>query len=162
MPISIPLTIFSIASEGELGLCNPHVDRTAAYSKCCTLRCRKQTEILTPITISLRGVITSLGCELSSHTQTDEKNLRRQGGLWLREKREEAGLSQRELADKIGLKFYSFVSQIENGRTRIPPELLFSWSKALNIKTPEFSKKMLYFFDNTLYTALFGDEKVME
>ncbi len=102
--------------------------------------------------------MTTLGCDLPSHTQTDEKDLRRQGGLWLKAKREEAGLSQRDLANKIGLKFYSFVSQIENGRTRVPPELLHQWSEALNIPTAEFTRNMLYFFDNTIYNALFDQE----
>lgn len=67
--------------------------------------------------------------------------------------------SQRDLANRIGLKFYSFISQVENGRTRVPPELLQVWSQALDVPTPEFTRNMLYFFDNAIYVALFGEEQ---
>ena len=47
--------------------------------------------------------------------------LRTTAGRWLRELRQKRGLSQRELARKVGAK-YTFVSQVESGRCRMPPE----------------------------------------
>lgn len=83
--------------------------------------------------------------------------LRKEGGLWLKRRREEVGLSQRELAQALGLKFYSFISQIENGRTRIPPELLRPWADALQVPIKEFARAMLRHFDPVLFSALFDD-----
>ncbi|HBT68115.1 MAG TPA: XRE family transcriptional regulator, partial [Agrobacterium sp.] len=37
--------------------------------------------------------------------------LRREAGLWLKEKREALGMSQRELAVKVGIEYYTFISQ---------------------------------------------------
>lgn len=67
---------------------------------------------------------------LGNPSKEEEANLRKEGGLWLKRRREELGLSQRDVADCLGLKFYSFISQVENGRTPIPPELLQDWSGA--------------------------------
>ena len=47
--------------------------------------------------------------------------LRREAGLWLRELRERRGLSQRQLASHLGAEYYTFISQLETGRGRIPP-----------------------------------------
>ena len=46
-----------------------------------------------------------------------------QFGEALREKRHAAGLSQRELADKIKVDF-SYISKVENGHLRLPTKSL--------------------------------------
>jgi len=48
------------------------------------------------------------------------KLLRREAGIWLKELREARGLSQRDLANLVGVEYYTFISQIESGRGRIP------------------------------------------
>ena len=48
------------------------------------------------------------------------KELRGQAGSWLRELREKRGLSQRQLANKVSAEYYTFISQLETGRGRIP------------------------------------------
>jgi ribosome-binding protein aMBF1 (putative translation factor) len=45
--------------------------------------------------------------------------LRREGGKWLKEKREQANLSQRQLAAKVGAEYYTLISQLETGRGRV-------------------------------------------
>ena len=50
------------------------------------------------------------------------KTLRREAGRWLKTAREAAGLTQAELAEKTGLRYYTFVSQVENGLGRVPIE----------------------------------------
>ncbi len=40
------------------------------------------------------------------------KELRNQAGQWLRDLREKRGLSQRDLAAKIGADYYTFISQL--------------------------------------------------
>ena len=94
----------------------------------------------------------------SNPSKEEEVSLRREGGLWLKRRREELGLSQRDVADCLGLKFYSFISQVENGRAPIPPELLRDWAAALRIPTAEFARTMLRYFSPILYGALFADQ----
>src|SRR5690606_318265 len=43
------------------------------------------------------------------------KELRKQAGNWLKELRGQAGLSQVDLARILGFKYYTFISQVENG-----------------------------------------------
>ncbi len=61
----------------------------------------------------------------------EAKELRRQAGTWLKELRGRAGLSQLQLAERLGLKYYTFVSQVENGFGRVPTESMEAWARAL-------------------------------
>ncbi|KAB1077836.1 helix-turn-helix transcriptional regulator [Methylobacterium soli] len=47
--------------------------------------------------------------------------------------REAQGLSQREMCALVGAGIYTFISQIETGRGRIPPEKLRVWAEALGL-----------------------------
>jgi transcriptional regulator with XRE-family HTH domain len=84
--------------------------------------------------------------------------LRRRGGLWLKSLRESAGLSQRDLARLINIEYYTFVSQIEIGRGRIPAEKYALWAKALNIDIHEFIVQVLRYYEPLIYKHLFGSE----
>ena len=64
-------------------------------------------------------------------------------------------LTQRELAEKLKLAYYTFVSQIETGTARVPPESQVAWAKALGVDPQEFAKKLLSFYDPYTYKALF-------
>ena len=84
--------------------------------------------------------------------------LRRRGGLWLKSLREAAGLSQRDLARLINIEYYTFVSQIEIGRGRIPAEKYALWAKALNVDIYEFIVQVLRYYEPLIYKHLFGSE----
>jgi len=84
------------------------------------------------------------------------QELRREGGRWLKEQRERAGLSQRQLADLVGTEYYTFISQLETGRGRIPPDRYLVWAKALNIEPREFVRKVMYYYDPVTHEILFG------
>jgi transcriptional regulator with XRE-family HTH domain len=86
---------------------------------------------------------------------TDVQEMRREGGRWLRELREKAGLSQRELASLVDVDYYTFVSQLENGRGRVPPDRYRVWARALKIDPREFVKTLLSFYDPITYEILF-------
>lgn len=87
--------------------------------------------------------------------------LRRAAGRWLKQKREEAGLSQRQLADILGFEYYTFVSQLETGRGRIPPERYEYWAKALRIDPRDFVYTLMRYYDPITFSLLFPDvEKV--
>jgi transcriptional regulator with XRE-family HTH domain len=83
--------------------------------------------------------------------------MRREGGKWLRELRERAGFSQRDLAQRVGTDYYTFISQLENGRGRIPPDRYLVWAEALNIDPKEFVKTVLKFYDPVTFSILFQD-----
>jgi transcriptional regulator with XRE-family HTH domain len=85
----------------------------------------------------------------------DVQDLRREGGRWLKELREQAGLSQRQLAAKVGTEHYTFISQLETGRGRIPPDRYVDWAKALGVQARPFVQEILRYYDPTTFNILF-------
>ena len=86
---------------------------------------------------------------------TRVQELRREGGRWLKQCREDVGLSQRQLAELVGVEYYTFISQLEFGRGRIPPDRYDVWAKALKINPQEFARNILRFYDPVTYEILF-------
>ena len=86
------------------------------------------------------------------------KELRRQAGAWLKELRARAGLSQLQLAERLDLKYYTFVSQVENGFGRVPTESMEAWARALGVEPPAFARQLLSFYDPELHRLLFEVE----
>jgi transcriptional regulator with XRE-family HTH domain len=85
------------------------------------------------------------------------QELRREGGRWLREQRERANLSQRQLAAKVGAEYYTLVSQLETGRGRMPSDEYVLWAEALQVSLNEFARAMLRFYDPVTYNILFEE-----
>jgi len=88
----------------------------------------------------------------------DITELRKQAGRWLREKREASGLSQRDLALKVGFEYYTFISQIESGRGRVPAERYENYAKAFHMAPRDFALTMLRFNDPHTYRMIFGSD----
>jgi transcriptional regulator with XRE-family HTH domain len=88
----------------------------------------------------------------------EAKLLRKQAGAWLKVLRNQAGLSQVELADRLGLKYYTFISQVENGFGRVPTEAMEGWAKALGETPASFARRLLEFYDPELHRLLFEDK----
>ena len=99
-----------------------------------------------PTTASARAVRTR---------ENETESFRKQAGRWLREQRQKAGLSQMDLADRLGLKYYTFVSQIENGYGRVPSHSMADWAQALGIRPRTFARTLLRYYDLALYQVLF-------
>jgi transcriptional regulator with XRE-family HTH domain len=87
------------------------------------------------------------------------QELRRAAGEWLRSLRERRGLSQRELAKLVGADYYTFISQLETGRGRVPPDRYELWANALGISPREFVRTMLRYYDPVTYGILFDTDK---
>lgn len=87
------------------------------------------------------------------------KQLRQMAGQWLRSLRENRKLTQRDLAESIGLRYYTFISQIESGQGRIPPDQYEAWATALGINSQEFVKTLMMYYDPYTYRLLFPGEK---
>jgi transcriptional regulator with XRE-family HTH domain len=88
----------------------------------------------------------------------EAKQLRKAAGRWLQDKRKEAGLSQIDLANKLGLKYYTFVSQVENGFGRVPSESMEAWGRAIGVPPAQFARHLLSFYDPELHRLLFEEE----
>ena len=90
-------------------------------------------------------------------SSADVQDLRRDGGRWLKEQREHAGLSQRQLAERVGADYYTFISQLETGRGRIPPDRYRDWANALGLRPRNFVRELLRFYDPMTHDILFID-----
>ncbi|WP_113913630.1 helix-turn-helix domain-containing protein [Roseovarius dicentrarchi] len=84
-------------------------------------------------------------------------NLRADLGGWLKSLREGRGLTQRELAVELGLDYYTFISQLENGRGKIPCNRYRDWAQALGQDPKAFVRKLLSHYDPASYEILFSD-----
>ena len=93
----------------------------------------------------------------SLHLQAAKK-LRSEAGRWLQELREKRGLSQRELAQKVGAEYYTLISQLEHGRGRVPPDRYLVWARALGVEPREFVRGLMAFYDPVTYDIIFGRE----
>lgn len=87
------------------------------------------------------------------------KERRKQAGNWLKQLRARAGLSQIELAQALGLKYYTFVSQVENGFGRVPTESLEGWARALGVEPSVFARELLSHYEPELHRLLFRESK---
>ena len=82
--------------------------------------------------------------------------LRKEAGLWLRARRCELGLSQRELALRVNMEYYTFISQIEAGRGRIPADRMRDWANALEMDPKEFAITLMRYYDPHTFEMVFG------
>lgn len=90
------------------------------------------------------------------------QELRRAAGEWLRKLREQRGLSQRDLARLIGAEYYTFISQLEMGRGRVPPDRYKAWADALGLTPRTFVKTLFRYYDPVTYGILFDDDVLNE
>lgn len=84
------------------------------------------------------------------------RHLRQDAGSYVRSLREALGITQRELSVKLKLDYYTFISQVETGASRVPPDAIVQWARALNVKPEEFARKLLGFYDPHMHSAIFG------
>ena len=83
------------------------------------------------------------------------KTLRQEAGRWLKAARERAGLTQAELAERVGLRYYTFVSQVESGLGRVPIETQGAWADAVGLNPAEFARTLLRYYEPELHRLLF-------
>ncbi len=85
----------------------------------------------------------------------EAKLRRREAGTWLKQLRQRAGMSQMQLADRLGYKYYTFIAQVENGHGRVPTEGMEAWSLALGEEPSAFARHLLAYYDPELHRLLF-------
>src|ERR1700674_4124317 len=92
-------------------------------------------------------------------TSNDVTELRHEAGRWLKQLREARGLSQRELAAGVGVEYYTFISQLEMGRGRIPADRYRMWATVLGVELKPFVRTLMRYYDPATYQILFeGDQ----
>lgn len=96
--------------------------------------------------------------EMQKVTPEESKEQRAALGVWLKELREQQGLSQRDLATALSLDYYTFISQLENGRGKIPAHRYAEWALALGQETRPFVKTLLSYYEPATYKILFSDQ----
>jgi transcriptional regulator with XRE-family HTH domain len=81
---------------------------------------------------------------------------RRIVGAWLCDLRLNAGLTQAELGEILGVG-YTAISAVEVGRGSIPPEKYETLADTLVVDREEFGKFVLRYSNPWMYRLLFGD-----
>ena len=84
---------------------------------------------------------------------------RQEAGRHIRRWREDQQLTQRELSKLIKLDYYTFISQVETGAARVPPESMAAWAKALDVDLQNFARTLLRHYDPHMFHALYGRDK---
>ena len=79
----------------------------------------------------------------------ERRQRRKEAGLWLCELRERRGLSQRELAEAVGVEVYTVISQLESGRGLISlsQDRQLLWADALQVEPREFARRLASYYD---------------
>ncbi|HEX6957768.1 MAG TPA: helix-turn-helix transcriptional regulator [Ferrovibrio sp.] len=80
--------------------------------------------------------------------------LRKEAGAFLKELRNEAGLTQLKLSHTLGYSYYSYVSQIEGGVNRVPSEAIEDWARALNVNPSWLALSLMKYYDPFSYELL--------
>ena len=78
-------------------------------------------------------------------------------GSWLKAARLRRGLTQKDLADAIGVEYYTMISQMELGYISIPPSLWVPLATALKEDIEDFVVTCLSEIQPEVYNALFGN-----
>jgi transcriptional regulator with XRE-family HTH domain len=75
------------------------------------------------------------------------RQLRREGGLLLKQRRELLGMSQKQIAERVGLAAYTIVDQLEHGVGRIEPHQFLQWAEVLELPLRRLVAEVLRHID---------------
>ena len=82
---------------------------------------------------------------------------RKKAGAYLKDIRmkTEPRITQKQIADKLGIEYYTFISQVEAGASRLPPQHVADWAKICNASISEVGKTLLKYYDPHMFDAIF-------
>ena len=63
-----------------------------------------------------------------------------------------------ELADRLGLKYYTYISQVESGFSQVPLDRMEPWAKTLGVDPTHFAKRLISIYDPKLYQLFYGEK----
>lgn len=84
--------------------------------------------------------------------------MRKRFGAYMKERREEIGLTQLDVAALVDYGYPAMVSQIERGGSSLPPHDLRLWAEVLRLEPATLAQKWLYFNEPDVYHALYGKD----
>ena len=110
------------------------------------------------------GPTKTLGLKLNTRTGEGEEHreLRRQGGKWLKQLRENVGLSQRQLADRLDIEYHTLIAQLESGIGHVPTHRYRDWSRVLRIPVETFVRDLLRYYDPDTYEILLSGKNARD
>jgi transcriptional regulator with XRE-family HTH domain len=82
--------------------------------------------------------------------------MRVKSGRQLRAWRDATGKTQQEVAKEIGFAYFTMISQLELGRSYVPPERYVDYAKAMEVDLQEFVKWQLRWSNPWAWTILYG------
>lgn len=83
-------------------------------------------------------------------------------GNIIKEARNNAGYTQKALADALGLEYYTMISQIELGYVSIPPALWLPLTNTLRLNSADFITRCVFEYQPELAAALFMNKSRAE
>lgn len=87
----------------------------------------------------------------------DGENLRAKAGEYIKKLRTAQEMTQQELATKVGMPYYTMISQIEAGKARVPPDRVLAFAKALGVEPKQFATRLLSYYDPEMWKIIFGN-----
>jgi transcriptional regulator with XRE-family HTH domain len=81
--------------------------------------------------------------------------LRKRFGAWLQQTREDADLTQAQLAKSLGYAWGITISQVERGATVFPSAELLPWAMAIKLDPKVLAEKWLYHVEPFVYGVLY-------
>lgn len=94
----------------------------------------------------------------SLYGHPDAAQLRKEAGAYMKTLRTDAGITQRELAEKLGLLNYTLISQFEAGKARLPPDKMAAFAQTLGIDRFKLAQRLTQYYDPYLWDMLWGAE----
>lgn len=81
--------------------------------------------------------------------------LRKQAGKMLKQLRKAAGKTQGDVAQDLGLKYYTLISQIETGHIRLPPAQTEAYAKSLGVPVDVLARDTMRYYDPIIFSLIF-------
>ena len=81
--------------------------------------------------------------------------LRKEAGAMLKALRKSAGKTQKDVAKELGLEYYTLISQVESGRTRLPPAQMEAYAKALGVPAKVLARDTMKYYDPVTFSLIF-------
>lgn len=91
-------------------------------------------------------------------TSKTARIMRMRLGAFLKEHRENAGMTQLDVAVLLDYGYPNMVSQIERGVSALPPHDLKVWAETLRVAPAALAKKWLYFIEPDIFASLYGSD----
>jgi transcriptional regulator with XRE-family HTH domain len=85
--------------------------------------------------------------------------LRQELGRKLQRLREARGLTQLDLANRLGKAYYGLISQIETGVVSVPKDTFAAYAEALDVEAEWFVFLCFRYYRPYYYAGIFGDEQ---